>query len=194
MKTTTKFQLFLILVFLGSCASNIKTEKTTDDNFGEFKTFAYLPNTTFEVKAFNTDIDDSVEPSLISTLNNEMIGKGYSVNNENPDLVFLLRTKRELKSNENTKSKYERASSSGSAGSSPNFASTGSSSGKRYNSSDESTTNNKPSKEGSLVVEVYNRKTKELLWVGIVENFKSHISDQTFMRRMLKEILKKFPE
>ncbi|MEM9077154.1 MAG: DUF4136 domain-containing protein [Bacteroidota bacterium] len=194
MKTTRKFQLILLLAFLGSCASNIKTEKTTDDSFSEFKTFAYLPNTSFDVKAFNSDIDDSVEPSLISTLNNEMEGKGYSKDYENPDLVLLLKTRRELNSNENTKSKYERASSGGSSGSSPNFASTGSSGGKKYISNNESATNNKPSKEGSLVVEVYKRKTKELLWVGIVENFKSHISDQTFMERRLKEILKKFPE
>ncbi|MEM8847599.1 MAG: DUF4136 domain-containing protein [Bacteroidota bacterium] len=194
MKTKRKFQIILLSIFLGSCASNIKTEKTTDDSFSEFKTFAYLPNTAFDVKAFNSDIDDSVAPSLISTLNSEMKVKGYSIDHENPDLVLLLKTRRELNSNENTKSKYERASSGGSVGGSPNFASTGSSGGKRYTSNDESATNNKPSKEGSLVVEVYNRKTKELLWVGLIENFKSHISDQTFMERRLKEIFKKFPE
>ncbi|MEM8937856.1 MAG: DUF4136 domain-containing protein [Bacteroidota bacterium] len=193
MKTTRKIQIILLSIFLGSCASNIKTEKTTDDSFSEFKTFAYLPNTTFDVQAFNSDIDDSVEPSLISTLNSEMKGKGYSIDYENPDLVLLLKTRRELNSNENTKSKYERASTGGSVGGSPNFASTGSSGGKRYTSTDESTTN-KPSKEGSLVVEVYSRKTKELLWVGFIENFKSHISDQTFMERRLREIFKKFPE
>nr|WP_299341316.1 DUF4136 domain-containing protein [Allomuricauda sp.] len=194
MKTARKFQLILLSVFLGSCASNIKTEKTTDDSFSAFKTFAYLPNTTLEIKEYNSDIDDSVESSLISSLNEGMIEKGYSVNNENPDLVLLLRTRRELNSNENTKSKYERASSGGSVGSSPNFASTSSSGGKKYLSSDENIANNEPYKKGNLVVEVYNRKTRELLWFGVAEDFKSHISDPTFMERMLKEILKKFPE
>ncbi|WP_435623980.1 DUF4136 domain-containing protein [Flagellimonas sp.] len=194
MKTTTKLQLILVLLFLGSCASNIKTKKTTEDNFKEFKTFAYLPNTTFDIKEFNSDIDDSVESSLISSLTNEMKGKGYLENNENPDLLLLLRTRRELNSNENTKSKYEKASSGGSSGSSPNFASTGSSGGKKYISSDESAANNEPYKKGNLVVEVYNRKTKELLWFGVADDFKSHISDPVFMERMLREILKKFPE
>ena len=194
MKTAKKLEFIALLAFLGSCASNIKTEKTTDVSFSELNTFAYLPNTNFEMKTFNSNFDDSVEPGLISTLNNEMIQKGYSMDNENPDLVFLLRTRRELNSNENTKSKYERASSGGSSGGSPNFATTGSSGGKRYISSEENNTINKPSKKGTLIVEVYSSKNKDLLWVGTAKDFKSHISDQTFMERMLKEILKRFPE
>lgn len=194
MKNTAKTLLILGSVLLGSCATNIKTKKAIEGNFNEFQTFAYLPNTTFDINAFNSDADNSVEPSLVSSLNNEMIEKGYSINNENPDLLLLLRTNREINSNENTKSKYEQASSGGSAGSSPNYSATGTSGGQRYLSSDESTTNNKPYKKGSLVVEMYDSTTKELVWVGIAENIKAHISDQTLMERMLKEIFKKFPE
>ena len=194
MKNIIKIQLILGLVLLGSCASNIKTKKTIEGNFNEFQTFAYLPNTTFEINEFNSDADSSVESALVSSMNNEMIRKGYSINNEDPDLLLLLKTNRELNSNENTKSKYEQASSGGSAGSSPNYSSTGTSGGKRFLSNDESTTDNKPYKKGSLVVEMYNTKTKELVWVGIAENIKTHISDQTLMDRMLKEIFKKFPE
>ncbi len=194
MKNTTKILLILGSVLLGSCATNIKTKKSIEGNFNAFQTFAYLPNTTFDINTFNSDADNSVEPALVSSLNNEMIKKGYSINTENPDLLLLLRTNREINSNENTKSKYEQASSGGSAGSSPNYAASGASGGQRYLSSDESTTNNKPYKKGSLVVEMYDSTTKELVWVGIAENIKSHISDQTLMERMLKEIFKKFPE
>ncbi|MEM1338772.1 MAG: DUF4136 domain-containing protein [Bacteroidota bacterium] len=194
MKNSTKIQLILVVVVLVGCASNIKTKKTIAGNFNEFQTFAYLPNTTFDINAFNSDADNSVEAALVASMNNEMIKKGYSINNEDPDLLLLLRTNRELNSNENTKSKYEQASSGGSTGSSPNYSSTGTSGGKRYLSNDESTTNNIPYKRGSLAVEMYDTKTKELVWVGVAENVKTHISDQTLMERMLKEIFKKFPE
>lgn len=195
MKNIKKPLIFLGLIFLGSCASNITTKKSEGVSFNEFRSFAYLPNTTFEINEFNRNADNSVEPSLVAFMNNEMTKRGYAIDNENPDLLLLLRTNRELNSNENTKTKYEQASSGGSSGGgSPNFASTGASGGKKYLSNSESEANNKPYKMGSLAVEIYDRKTKELVWVGKAENVKSHISDQTLMQQMLLEIFKKFPK
>ncbi len=47
--------------------------------------------------------------------------------------------------------------------------------------------------QGSLVVEVFDKNSKELVWIGIAENYKAHISDQTLMSRMISEVFKEFP-
>ncbi|MEL6973950.1 MAG: DUF4136 domain-containing protein [Bacteroidota bacterium] len=193
MKKALKPAVFLGLIFLLGCASNIKTKKYTKDDLGDFKTFAYLPNTAFDINEFNDESVNAIDGSLVSTLENEMTEKGYSVSLENPDLLVLIKTSRAINSEESTKSKYEK-SSGGSSGASPNFASTGSSGGKKYLGSNESSTNNQPYKEGGLTVKIYDRKTKELVWVGQADDYKSHIADQSLMERMLKDIFSKFPK
>ncbi|MEO1486723.1 MAG: DUF4136 domain-containing protein [Bacteroidota bacterium] len=193
MKKAVIPSVFLGLIFLLGCASNIKTKKYTKDNLGDFTTFAYLPSTSFDIKEFSDESFNAIDESLVSTLENEMTEKGYSVSLDNPDLLVLIKTSRAINSEESTKSKYEK-SSGGSSGASPNFASTGSSGGKKYLGSNESSTNNQPYKEGDLAVKIYNKETKELVWIGQADDYKSHISDQSLMERMLKDIFNKFPK
>ncbi|GGI56418.1 hypothetical protein GCM10011444_07270 [Winogradskyella haliclonae] len=178
-----------------SCASNVRTKKYTNDNFNEFKTFAYLPNTGFNATDFNSDLDKSVEESLITVMNTKMVENGFSVNKDNPDLLVLLTTSNDIKSNLNNKNKNnsEQAATGGGFSSSPNYATVSVSDYKRYYSKGGEEISNRPYKKGSLVVEVFNRKSKELVWIGIAEDFKSHISDQTLMTRMINEIFKEFP-
>lgn len=185
--------VFLGLIFLLGCASNIKTKKYTKDNLADYTTFAYLPSTSFDINEFSDESFNAVDESLVSTLENQMTGKGYTLNLESPDLLVLIKTSRAINSEESTKSKYEKSSGGGS-GASPNFASTGGSGGKKYLGSNESSTNNQPYKEGDLAVRIYDRKTKELLWTGQADDYKSHISDQSLMERMLKDIFSKFPK
>ncbi|WP_299526706.1 DUF4136 domain-containing protein [Winogradskyella sp.] len=195
MKTISKLFPFLGLLILMSCASNIKSKTYTKDDFTNFKTFAYLPNTSFSMDEFNAETDASIEESLIATMNDKMVGKGLSVDTNNPDLLVLLSTSNEIKSNlQNQKNNYETPTQGGSsAGNSPNYASVSSSDYKRYFSNSEDALYNKPYKKGTLIVQVFSKATKELVWVGIAEDFKAHISDQTLMTRMINEIFEEFP-
>lgn len=192
MKKIYVFPTFLSLLFLVGCASKIRTNQYTKDDLTEFKTFAYLPRTSMDINTFENNAFTAINESLITSLENEMMQKGYSVNLENPDLLVLVKTSREINSEETTNSQYEK-SSGGSSGGSPNFASTGTSGGKKYLGGNESSTNNQPYKEGGLSVKIYNGKTKELVWMGTAADYKSHISDQTLMQRMLHEVFRKFP-
>ncbi|WP_299364191.1 DUF4136 domain-containing protein [Winogradskyella sp.] len=193
MKTISKLFPLLGLLILMSCASNIKSKKYTDDDFNSFKTFAYLPSTAFNVAEFSKESDQSIEESLIATMNDKMIEKGFSVDTNNPDLLVLLSTSNEIKSNLNNNN-YEQAPSGGSSsGNSPNYASVSSTDYKRYFSNSEDALYNKPYKKGTLIVQVFSKASKELVWVGIAEDFKAHISDQTLMTRMINEIFNEFP-
>ncbi len=195
MKTLSRLLLLFGLVIMMSCASNIKAKKYTDDDFSTFKTFAYLPNTSFKIDEVGTEYDKSIEASLIATMNEKMVEKGFSVDTSNPDLLVLLSTSNEIKSNlQNQRNSYEQAPSGGStSGASPNYASVSSTDYKRYFSSSEDALYNKPYKKGTLIVQVFSKASKELVWVGMAEDFKAHISDQTLLTRMISEIFAKFP-
>jgi hypothetical protein len=179
------------------CASNVKSKKYTDDDFNSFKTFAYLPNTSFKIDEFNADMDKSIEESLITTMNEKMVEKGFSVDIKNPDLLVLLSTSNAIRSNLRGRSNnyYEQAPIDGgsTSGNSPNYASVTDTDYKRYFRNSENALNNQPYKEGTLIVQVFNKTTKQLVWSGMAENFKAHISDPTLMTRMINEIFKKFP-
>ncbi|MHA7842549.1 MAG: DUF4136 domain-containing protein [Winogradskyella sp.] len=197
MKTTLRFfSLVALLIFMG-CASNVKSKKYTDDDFKNFKTFAYLPNTSFKIDEFNADMGKSIEKSLITTMNEKMVEKGFSVDTDNPDLLVLLSTSNSIRSNLRGRSNnyYEQAPTDGgsTSGNSPNYASVTDTDYKRYFTNSENALNNQPYKEGSLIVQVFNKTTKQLVWSGMAENFKAHISDPTLMTRMINEIFKKFP-
>ncbi|MBV7270687.1 DUF4136 domain-containing protein [Winogradskyella luteola] len=193
MKKISKCLLVIGLLILVSCASNVKTKKYTDEDFKNFKTFAYLPNTAFDTDEFNNGSDKSIEESLIAVMNDKMVEKGFSVNRDNPDLLVLLTTSNEIKSNLQNRNNFEQAPIGGGNSNSPNYASVSSTDYKRYYSKGEEEISNRPYKKGTLIVEVFNRKSKELIWVGIAEDFKAHISDQTLMTRMINEVFKEFP-
>lgn len=196
MKTNSKFLVVLALLILTSCASNIKTKKFKDVDFNDFKTFAYLPNTAFKIEEFNNNSDKSVEESVIEALNNKMVEKGFSLNKDNPDLLVLLTTSNQVKSNLNdrNKNKYQQAPLSGVSNSnSPNYATVSSNDYSKYFSKSEEELGDRPYKSGTLIVEIFSSQSKELLWVGIAEDFKAHISDQTLSTVMINEIFKEFP-
>lgn len=201
MKKKFKYLSILGLLALMSCASNVRTKKYSNDDFNNFKTFAYLPNTEISADEFSRGLDRSIEESLVALMNDKMVERGFSINESEPDLLILLTTSDEIKSNLLNKNKYEQAptrNDGGNSSSSPNFASGSATSLSSidygsYSSQGEEIIGNKAYKKGTLIVEVFNRKSKELLWVGIAENFIAHISDQTLMSRMISEIFKEFP-
>ena len=196
MKTFIKIFFLFSLVFILGCASNVRSKKFTDDDFSKFKTFAYLPNTSLEVEGYNSVSDKSVEESLIITLNGLMIEKGYSIDTNNPDLLVLLSTSNEIKSNlKNQSNNYIRPQTEDTnyAGMYFYYESVTNTYYQRYLGNNDASISNRPYKKGTLLVQVFNKASKELIWVGIAEDFKAHISDQTLMTRMISEIFTKFP-
>ncbi len=194
MKKKLKFIPILGLLFLVSCASGVRTKSFTDTDLTSFKTFAYLPNTDFSANEFNSALDKSVEESLISSMNVKMEEKGFSVDTANPDLLILLSTSNELSSTENTNYESDgQQTARGGASTGPNYASVSSSGFQRYSGGGGDAISDKPYKSGTLIVEVFNTESKELVWLGVAKDFKAHIADQTLMTSLINEIFKKFP-
>lgn len=186
MKTSLKIFGLFCMVLLVSCASAIKTKKHVKYDLNDYKTFAYLHNTSFDASDFNSDSDVSVEASLIDALNKNMSVKGLSVDTDNPDLLVLFSTTKSINgekaANPNQESSSVQGGSDGGM-SGPNYATVSSTNYKRY--VDNSSTTDRLLKTGSLLVEVFSSETKELVWSGSAENFTTHISDQTLTTRLL---------
>lgn len=174
-----------------SCASQIKTMKYSDADISNFKTFAvYASNSSFKADAFKTSSNKPVDESLISLINSKMSEKGFSQNSSEPDLVIFLLNSNEINSNNGVEDN-QGDSNSGSSGFPTTSALTAGYS--RITNTKTSNPKDVPLTNGALVVEVFNRETKELLWVGIAKDFKSHIADQTLMSRMVNRVFKEFP-
>lgn len=194
MKTSLKILGLFSLMLLVSCASAIKTKKHVKYDLNDYKTFAYLYNTSFDASDFNSDSDISVEASLIDALNKNMTVKGFSVDTDNPDLLVLFSTSNSINGEKAANPNQESQSTlgGGEAGMNGPYAAVSSSNYRRY-LDNSSTTSSRPYKTGSLLVEVFSRETKELVWSGSAEDFTTHISDQTLTTRLLYEMLKEFP-
>lgn len=193
MKTTVKIFLFLLIPFLMSCASNVKTVKYTNADLSKFKTFAcYTGSNSFNADQFKTNSKKPIDQSLITLINDNMTKKGFTENKSEPDLVIFLVNSNEINSNNGR----EDDSQGGIFNLDPYNFPMPSGLVPGYNRVT-NTANNKvkdiPLTNGALVVEVFNRETKELVWLGVAKDFKSHISDQTLMSRMVNRVLKEFP-
>jgi hypothetical protein len=118
-----------------------------------------------------------------------MTVKGFTVNESEPDMLIFLAGSNQVNQDPNEES-VEGGSSQG-----PNFASSSSALGyRRYSSNSDNEIINQPHKNGELLIEIFDRESKELLWTGIAKDFKSHISDQTLMARMIAQVFDKFPK
>jgi hypothetical protein len=179
-------------MLLVGCASAIKTKKHVKYDLGDYKTFAYLPNTSFSANDFGSISQTSVEESLITALNNNMSIKGYTIDTDSPDLLVLISTSKIINGDKAANPNEESQSSLGGGTSGPNYAAVSSTNYKRY-LDNSSTTSSRPYKTGSLLIEIFSRETKELVWSGAAEDFTTHISDQTLTTRLLYEMLKEFP-
>lgn len=178
---------------MASCATKIKTKKYADINSNNFKTFAcYASGTSFNADEFKTKSKQPIEESLISLINSKMTEKGFSVNDKEPDMVIFLTNSNDINSGTGDRDENSVTNRDGASAQGPNSASIVTEGYKRYSSAQDEI-DRVPINNGALVVEIFSKETKELLWVGIARDFKSHITDQTLMSRMINGVFKGFP-
>ena len=192
-----KYQFFFLLLsvfMMTSCASKIRTKKYADIDSSKFKTFAcYASATTFNADEFKTKSSQPIDESLISLINSKMTEKGFSVDNGEPDMVIFLVNSNEINSGKGDRDINSTDDRNGAISQGPNSASVVTDGGYTRYSSSTDEISRVPINNGALVIEIFSRETKELLWVGIARDFKSHITDQTLMSRMINGVFKDFP-
>ncbi|WP_281540474.1 DUF4136 domain-containing protein [Maribacter aestuarii] len=85
-------KVFLTITALGffACGPMVNTTKVTSKNLSNYETFAYLPNGNFdEIEGYN---DNTVGTAVISRVNENMKDLGYELDRDEPDLLVLIGT------------------------------------------------------------------------------------------------------
>ena len=193
MKKISFILLCISIPLMMSCASTqVKTMKYATSDLTSLKTFAcYASTASFKAEQFQTKSNKPVDESLVSSINTKMIEKGFSLDEKNPDVVIFVLNSNEINSNGETDQQNSLVSTHINP---DNFPSNpGGMKGYKIYGNDIEYIKDIPLTSGALVVEVFNRESKELLWIGVAKDFTAHISDQTLMSRMISEIFEKFP-
>lgn len=179
------FLFALSVGLLSSCSSEIKVSSysAAATNFSNYKTYAWVaPGDT----TLNTKRDDKIYAGLIQASADKHIAKkGLSIDNQNPDAVFMFDTKidetveynqRQVNTNLNA------GLSSGYGGYGYGYVGPG-----YYASSNVPIYENEftpvPIDEGTLSYSMFDRKTGKLLWRGVA---KQKLDAKTNIERSIK--------
>ncbi len=95
MKNFKLLLLILLPVVAMSCGSAVKTVNPSNTDLSKYQTFAYLPNSNVEVEGKNYN-NDKVNAMVVEAINENMREAGYTLERNNPDLLVLISTKTDM--------------------------------------------------------------------------------------------------
>ncbi len=91
-KTNIAMLAIMVLALAIGCGPKVTTMKATDRDLNSYKTYAYLPNSNFDMpKDMESNIDD-VGKAVIDEMNRNMKRAGYVLDRDDPDLLVILKT------------------------------------------------------------------------------------------------------
>ncbi len=187
--------IYVALLVIMSCGPKVTTEKMSSKDLGSFETFAYLPNSNFD--EFNKFEDDNtVGLQVIDNINQNMKKQGYDIDRDNPDLLVLLSTMTDVEktvTREPVYARYPRYYNSGYAVS-PYY--------QNYYYYDYNTFNNvvgyetdvNKYKEGTLVLNLVDSATKNVIWKGTASDLIFKQNESKAISKFVDDMFEKFPK
>lgn len=82
---TNIFSIIAVLFLFAQCGPTVQTSKTAGVNLDKFETYAYLP--TPDTVDYDQLTGELVEEKTMTAINNEMQEIGYNIDKDNPDLL-----------------------------------------------------------------------------------------------------------
>lgn len=80
------FLLSVTFLLTTACSPRVKTDEATNVDFSAFDTYAYLPG------GDSSQYHTVPEEKVIREVSQEMEARGYEIDNQNPDLLVLVKT------------------------------------------------------------------------------------------------------
>lgn len=173
-KNTFKGVIAVIgIALLSSCSQTLKVTSDYDrsTNFTAYKTFS------FYVLASTLNINELNQDRIIKSIRKEMLKKGFTENNYNPDLVInalsILKNKKSLSVSGNGYGGFYRP----------------------YGASGFGTVQANEYKDGTLVIDISDTKTKKLVWegTGVSEITKQPKNPDEAISKAVTQIMASFP-
>jgi hypothetical protein len=193
MKNLKPILLLVCMAVLNSCGPAVSTTKPTNDNLSKYDSFSYLPNSSIEMpdQAFN----DSVNTMVIQKINEEMRDAGYQLDRSNPDLLVLVSTKVTDQTETSTDPVFARYGYYNRPGItvSPyynNFYYRGYTTYPAVVGYDTDTYNYQ---DGTLVVQLVDRASRETVWKGVSSTSIYDSSSTVAMTELVQAIFEEYP-
>lgn len=168
-KVTLSALVLCVLAIVVSCGPRLSTTKMTDKNLENYKTYAYLPSTNFEVSEKLNPNDSKIAPSIIASLNANMERAGYALDRKNPDLLVLLTTMYDKELMKDVEPVYATFPYSRPYRVSPYYSNNYYWDYDTYTTYVGSEIDYSSYEVGTLVVTIIDRKTRNKVWTGTAE-------------------------
>ncbi len=185
----------MLLVFMSCVGPKVSTEKMSSKDLGNYETFAYLPNSNFD--EFNKFEDDNtVGLQVIENINKNMKKQGYEIDRDNPDLLVLISTMTDVEktiSKDPVYARYPRYYNSG-YGVSPYYQSYYYYNYNSFNNIVGYETDVNKYKEGTLVLNLVDSASKNVIWKGIASDQIYKQNESRAISKFVDDMFEKFPK
>ncbi len=192
MKHLNLVLLTIFILTLTSCGSVVSTTKAKDVDLSNYSSFAYLPNTDIKMpeKTMNTD---NVNNLVVEAINENMMDAGYNLNKEEPDLLVLVSTKTNKETETTTEPVYATYPYRSNARVSNYYSPYYYNNYTYYKNIVGYDTDSYTYKEGTVVIDIIDRRTKNLVWKGRSNQTIYDQSDTSAMRELINTIFTEYP-
>lgn len=192
-KVKSVFLGLVALAITATCGPTLTTTKMTEKDLGNYDSFAYLPNTNFEVPKDMAGQKDKVAKSVIKAMNKNMKQLGYTLDRDNPDLLVLLTTKFDKEQMRDVDAVYATYPYITAYPVSPyyepyyynGYSNYGEFVGYDVDYSDYTV--------GTLIVDIIDRKTKKRIWTGTAEEAIYQYDTSAKITEYVNDIFDKYP-
>lgn len=192
MKNLNLVLLLIIAGLLIGCGPRVETKKMTNKDFSNYDSFAFLPNSDIELPGKSLKSMD-VNDAVVETVYQNMRKRGYKLDRTSPDLLVLISTDTSVETT--TEPMYAYYPYSPSITTVSPFYDTYFYRGfADYNSIVGYDVDTYAYKEGTVVLNIVDRETRETVWKGVAAE---SIYDQTTIdaiEEMVNAIFSEFPE
>lgn len=184
---------FSFLLILSCGTSNVQTAKTTDKDLSNYDSFAYLPNANPDVAGQDYN-NEEVTTAVIEVINMNMQEAGYELDREDPDLLVLVSTKVDNETASRTQPVYAgypyRA---GVTTISPQYSPYYFRGYNTFNRVVGYDTDTYEYEEGTLVINLVDRETRETVWKGVASDNIYTQGTNEAIRGLVNDIFEEYP-
>lgn len=185
--------LLLVTAVLASCGPRVSTMKTTEKDLSRYDSFAYLPNTGIDMpdQAMN---DETVNQAVIEAINNNLRQAGYNLDRQNPDLLVLVSTKTNTEIGTTTDPVYAGYPyDMGVTTIGPYYNSYYFNGYAGFNNIVGYDTDTYAYKEGTVVINLVDRETKNTVWKGVASESIFEQPTVQAIRELVNAIFEEYP-
>lgn len=191
-----KFQLvilFLVGSLLISCGPRVSTAKTTTKDLSRYDTFAYLPSANVDAQGMRISSED-VSRAVIEAVNSNLREAGYVLDRQNPDLLVLISTETDTEIATTTEPVYATYPyTTGVTTINPVYNEYYWGGFAGYNNIIGYDTDAYTYEEGTVVIHLVDRETRNTVWKGVASESVSGQATTQDIRELVNAIFDEYP-